>query len=226
MLGKNMREHICIRNSDYVAGTAEKPEVGVFTQARKNQRPSPWGRIAEGETVWMKWSGGPIVAKAEVSGFRQISDCTPEKLKSAVSGYALHQLTSYWDSLNGTFNALVVYLEREEWLDEPLDVLGRSYGSSWVVLENREAVKNWMSQPPIETKQAKDPRGSRTARPRLRFEVFRRDSYTCQYCGRSAPEYPLHVDHIIAWSNGGSTEISNLIKACIEFKLGKSNKKA
>lgn len=86
MLGKNMREHICIRNSDYVAGTAEKPEVGVFTQARKNQRPSPWGRIAEGETVWMKWSGGPIVAKAEVSGFRQISDCTPKKLKSAVSG--------------------------------------------------------------------------------------------------------------------------------------------
>lgn len=84
-----MREHICIRNSDYVAGTAEKPEVGVFTQARKNQRPSPWGRIAEGETVWMKWSGGPIVAKAEVSGFRQISDCTPEKLKSAVSGYAV-----------------------------------------------------------------------------------------------------------------------------------------
>lgn len=31
---------------------------------------------------------------------------------------------------------------------------------------------------------------------KTRFEVFKRDSFTCQYCGRSAPEVVLQVDHI------------------------------
>lgn len=30
----------------------------------------------------------------------------------------------------------------------------------------------------------------------VRFEVFKRDSFTCQYCGRKAPEAVLNVDHI------------------------------
>ena len=36
----------------------------------------------------------------------------------------------------------------------------------------------------------------------LRFEVFKRDSFTCQYCGRSAPEVVLEVDHIVPVSKG------------------------
>ena len=32
---------------------------------------------------------------------------------------------------------------------------------------------------------------------KLRFEVFKRDSFTCQYCGKSAPDVILHVDHIL-----------------------------
>ena len=221
-----MREHICIRNSQYVAGTATRPEVGVFTQARKNQRPCPWGKISEGETVWMKWSEGPIVAKARVAGYRQIMNCTVPKLKSAVTGFSLHDLEDYWSSLSDEFNALVIYLDNEEWLESPMDVEGRSYGSSWVVLPDSSAVKNWMTEPPKQEKVVRDPRGPRTARPKLRFEVFRRDSYSCQYCGRSAPEYPLHVDHIIPWSKGGKTIIENLRAACSECNLGKSNRPA
>jgi hypothetical protein len=223
---KFMREHICIRNSEYVAGTSNKPEVGVFTQARKNQRPSPWGKISEGETVWMKWSGGPVVAKAKVSGYRQIMNCTAPQLKSAVAGFALHDLDVYWSSLSNEFNALVIYLDNEEWLESPIDVVGRSYGSSWVVLPDSDSVKKWMTESNVPEKVVKDPRGSRTARPKLRFEVFRRDSYKCQYCGRSAPEYPLHVDHIVPWSKGGKTVIENLVTACSECNLGKSNRPA
>jgi len=29
----------------------------------------------------------------------------------------------------------------------------------------------------------------------VRFEVFKRDSFTCKYCGAKAPEAVLHVDH-------------------------------
>ena len=56
---------------------------------------------------------------------------------------------------------------------------------------------------------------------KIRFEVFKRDKFTCQYCGRSAPEVLLHVDHIQSVSKGGSDDILNLITSCADCNLGK-----
>lgn len=59
----------------------------------------------------------------------------------------------------------------------------------------------------------------------IRFEVFKRDLFTCQYCGRKAPEAILEVDHIIPVSKGGDNSMENLVSACRECNGGKSNKK-
>jgi hypothetical protein len=56
----------------------------------------------------------------------------------------------------------------------------------------------------------------------LRFEVFKRDGFKCQYCGQSPPSVKLEVDHILAVSNGGETIINNLITACFECNRGKA----
>src|SRR4051812_7427688 len=48
----------------------------------------------------------------------------------------------------------------------------------------------------------------------VRFEVFKRDSFACVYCGRSAPEVILHIDHINPVSKGGDNDILNLRTAC------------
>jgi hypothetical protein len=56
---------------------------------------------------------------------------------------------------------------------------------------------------------------------RLRFEIFKRDKFTCQYCGRSAPEVVLNCDHIQAVANGGSTDILNLVTSCRACNGGK-----
>lgn len=58
---------------------------------------------------------------------------------------------------------------------------------------------------------------------RLRFEVFKRDRFTCQYCGKQSPDVVLHVDHIKPVSLGGKNTITNLITACQDCNLGKSN---
>lgn len=58
---------------------------------------------------------------------------------------------------------------------------------------------------------------------KLRFEVFKRDSFTCQYCGKKAPDVILHVDHINPVSKGGDNAIVNLITSCAECNSGKSN---
>lgn len=56
---------------------------------------------------------------------------------------------------------------------------------------------------------------------RLRFEVFKRDSFTCQYCGRSAPDVVLHIDHVNPVASGGEADILNLITSCLDCNLGK-----
>jgi len=57
----------------------------------------------------------------------------------------------------------------------------------------------------------------------LRFKVLKRDNFTCQYCGRSSPDVELHIDHKIPVSMGGSDDIENLITACAECNIGKSD---
>lgn len=56
---------------------------------------------------------------------------------------------------------------------------------------------------------------------KLRFEVFKRDSFKCQYCGRSAPEVTLEVDHIVPVAEGGKNEILNLVTSCRDCNRGK-----
>ena len=58
---------------------------------------------------------------------------------------------------------------------------------------------------------------------RIRFEIFKRDCFTCQYCGKKAPDVILHIDHIVPISKGGTNDILNLITSCESCNLGKSN---
>ncbi|MGV3724814.1 MAG: HNH endonuclease [Actinomycetota bacterium] len=56
---------------------------------------------------------------------------------------------------------------------------------------------------------------------KTRFEVFKRDGFKCQYCGRTAPDVILHCDHINPKANDGGNEIINLITSCVDCNLGK-----
>lgn len=56
---------------------------------------------------------------------------------------------------------------------------------------------------------------------KIRFEVFKRDSFTCQYCGRKAPDVILEVDHINPVKEGGENDILNLVTSCFDCNRGK-----
>lgn len=58
---------------------------------------------------------------------------------------------------------------------------------------------------------------------RLRFEILRRDNHSCRYCGRSAPDVPLTVDHVVPVALGGGDEPGNLVAACKDCNSGKSS---
>lgn len=55
----------------------------------------------------------------------------------------------------------------------------------------------------------------RRPRPRVRLtrrEVFRRDHYTCQYCGQKSNS--LTMDHVVPRHRGGGHTWENLVSAC------------
>lgn len=56
---------------------------------------------------------------------------------------------------------------------------------------------------------------------KTRFDVFKRDLFTCQYCGAHPPGVLLHVDHVLAVATGGTNAVDNLVTACEPCNLGK-----
>lgn len=57
---------------------------------------------------------------------------------------------------------------------------------------------------------------------KIRFEVFKRDGFACQYCGAHPPSVILNVDHINPVALGGKNDMDNYITACQPCNLGKS----
>lgn len=58
---------------------------------------------------------------------------------------------------------------------------------------------------------------------RKRFEIFKRDEFTCRYCGKRPPGIVLEVDHIVPKSKDGPDDDINLITSCFDCNRGKSD---
>lgn len=72
----------------------------------------------------------------------------------------------------------------------------------------------------------KIPKGlSREISAGIRFDILKRDNFTCTYCGGTPKDgYVLVVDHIIPFVKGGKTTHDNLTTACFSCNNGKSDK--
>ncbi len=57
---------------------------------------------------------------------------------------------------------------------------------------------------------------------KLRWKILNRDNYTCQYCGQSAPNVLLEVDHKVPLVDGGTDDESNLVTSCWACNRGKN----
>lgn len=66
------------------------------------------------------------------------------------------------------------------------------------------------------------PKARKNLSKKLRFDVFKRDIFTCQYCGSVPPKVVLEVDHVHPVSKGGDNDIDNLITSCFDCNRGKA----
>jgi 5-methylcytosine-specific restriction endonuclease McrA len=104
---------------------------------------------------------------------------------------------------------------------EPLNVCDTRRAIGLILTGKAEMVANGRGY--IRTARSSYPRPSvirlehivHRPRPRVKLtkrEIFRRDNYTCQYCGRQAAH--LTIDHIIPRHRGGQHRWDNLVTAC------------
>lgn len=57
-----------------------------------------------------------------------------------------------------------------------------------------------------------------------RQNLFFRDGYKCQYCGKNAPTKDLTFDHVVPRSQGGGTNWLNIVSACYKCNLKKADR--
>lgn len=57
-----------------------------------------------------------------------------------------------------------------------------------------------------------------------RTNVYRRDAYTCQYCGEAPGAKNLTLDHVIPRSRGGRTDWTNITSSCRDCNFRKANR--
>jgi len=55
-----------------------------------------------------------------------------------------------------------------------------------------------------------------------RYEVFNRDNYTCQYCGKETRQ--LTIDHVIPRYRGGQHTWENVVSACVPCNRRKAGR--
>lgn len=57
-----------------------------------------------------------------------------------------------------------------------------------------------------------------------RQNIFLRDNFCCQYCGCQYAPNELTFDHVISRSNGGRTEYTNIVSACVPCNTRKGSR--
>lgn len=61
--------------------------------------------------------------------------------------------------------------------------------------------------------------------PRTRLDVYRRDGWSCRFCGEHLPVSRMTIDHLIPLSRGGHpTDRRNLVAACASCNQRKGNR--
>ncbi|MFB6263551.1 MAG: HNH endonuclease, partial [Bradymonadaceae bacterium] len=57
-----------------------------------------------------------------------------------------------------------------------------------------------------------------------RRNVYRRDGFCCQYCGRQLPVEQLTFDHVVPQSRGGPTNWTNIVTSCAPCNRRKADR--
>lgn len=108
----------------------------------------PYDKIKKSDVVYFKDSGAPVTIKAEVSGVKQFSGLTPEKVKSILNEYAeldgieKHEIAKYFEMFRSKKYCILVFLKNPVPV-KPFKVNKKGYGtmSSWICVNDINRIR-------------------------------------------------------------------------------------
>lgn len=210
----------------------EGPELSpeIEELIRSSDRPRPVQDAMRDLLLALRAADPEVVVSPGYAGWRAIEvSKRGRRVMRLLTKRALVQVESFVPgSRTGDYGDNMVLGQKGEWTSslaagEVPDELLRCVSDALVQVEGRPV----RVRPPGSASPARVADQARASRrsplpASIRFAVLVRDNYTCQYCGRSAPEgVVLHVDHRLPVSRGGSDNLDNLVTACAECNLGK-----
>lgn len=80
-----MRDHLAVFTPTLLAAIIAGRKT-VETRLARDRRP-PFGRVAVGDRIWLKRSGGPIVGVATVAWVRTLAEATPNQIAALFHDY-------------------------------------------------------------------------------------------------------------------------------------------
>jgi 5-methylcytosine-specific restriction endonuclease McrA len=116
---------------------------------------------------------------------------------------------------------------------EPLSVLSWKKAVTLIFLGKVEVLREYEKEITGVSKSIRQPavirlvrlvRNNHTNVKFSRRNIFLRDDYICQYCGKKHDPKGLTCDHIIPKSRGGVTEWTNIVTSCIRCNHKKGDK--
>jgi len=107
---------------------------------------------------------------------------------------------------NPKFPDRTIRLEHEEWKE---------------LLFQLDVVETEVLDPTNKNQKIIIRKSQREIEQQVNWNVFRRDRYTCRYCGND--KTPLTVDHIVLWEHMGASVEDNLITACRKCNKTRGN---
>lgn len=108
---------------------------------------APWDRIFAGDTVYFKYAGMPVRAKARVSNVKQFSELTPTRIKGLWARYGkligVGDIAPFVKSTENKKYCVLVFLEKAQRV-KPFNInkVGFGNGSAWLLVENVNTIKN------------------------------------------------------------------------------------
>ena len=124
--------------------------------------------------------------------------------------------------------ALILLWNETARVVDPVDYQLYSW-QDWMKLQPREdesfiqAVKQRLRVPEVVTLLGYDQLPSSVV-TFSRRNIFKRDHYTCQYCGVQPGGGELTIDHVVPRSHGGVSSWENCVLACVECNKRKADR--
>lgn len=141
-------QHIAVMRKSW--GLTQKIASGQKTIESRwyMNRSAPWNKISQGDTVYFKDAGAPVILKAAVSDVLQFDHLNPAKVEALLweygqrDGFATEDIPHYYELFKDKRYCILVFLKDVQSV-APFSIDKRGYGTmaAWITVPSIEQLK-------------------------------------------------------------------------------------